>query len=132
MALARAQSGHVKIAGFSAEERRAVSEHVQLMRDLHHALVNDELFLHYQPKFRPRTGEIDSVEALIRWNHPEHGLVPPDQFIGLAEETGAIAEVTRWVMQRAIADHQALTADNLARPIYVNLSGRARLSAVSA
>ena len=124
MALARAQSGHVKIAGFSIEERQAVAERVQLMRDLHRALVNDELFLHYQPKFRPRTGEIDSVEALIRWNHPELGLVPPDRFIGLAEETGAIAEVTRWVMQRAIADHQALAADNLARPIYVNLSGR--------
>ena len=124
MALARALSGHVKIAGFSAEERQTVAEHVQLMRDLHRALSGDELFLHYQPKFRPRTGEIDSVEALIRWNHPERGLVAPDQFIGLAEETGAIAEVTRWVMQRAIADHKALAAENLARPVYVNLSGR--------
>ena len=124
MALARAQSGHVKIAGFSEEERQAVAQRIQLMRDLHRALQGDELSLHYQPKFRPRTGEIDSVEALIRWNHPEHGQVPPDRFIGLAEETGAIAEVTRWVMQRAIADHGALAAENLARPIYVNLSGR--------
>ncbi len=124
MALARAHSGHVKIAGFSAEERQVVAAHVQLMRDLHRALSGDELFLHYQPKFRPRTGEIDSVEALIRWNHPEHGLVPPDRFIGLAEETGAIAEVTRWVMHRAIADYKALAAEDLAKPVYVNLSGR--------
>ena len=124
MALARAQSGHVKIAGFSAEERRTVAEHVQLMRDLHRALTGDELFLHYQPKFRPRTGGIDSIEALIRWNHPERGLVPPDQFIGLAEETGAIADVTRWVMQKAIADYRVLAAQGLAVPIYVNLSGR--------
>ena len=124
MALSRAQSGHVKIAGFSAEERRTVAEHVQLMRDLHRALTGDELFLHYQPKFRPRTGGIDSIEALIRWNHPERGLVPPDQFIGLAEETGAIADVTRWVMQKAIADYRVLAAQGLAVPIYVNLSGR--------
>ena len=124
MALARAQSGHVKIAGFSAEERRAVSDRVQLMRDLHRALASDQIYLHYQPKFRPRTGEIDSVEALIRWNHPEHGPVPPDRFIGLAEETGAIAEVTRWVMQKAIADQEALTEGGHPLPVYVNLSGR--------
>ena len=124
MALARAQSGHAKIAGFSAEERRAVAERVQLMRDLHRALAGDELYVHYQPKFRPRTGEIDSVEALIRWNHPEHGMVPPDRFISLAEETGAIAEVTRWVMQKAIADQKTLTEDGHPVPIYVNLSGR--------
>ena len=124
MALARAQSGHAKIAGFSAEERRAVTERVQLMRDLHRALAGDELYLHYQPKFRPRTGQIDSVEALIRWNHPELGLVPPDRFIGLAEETGAIAEVTRWVMQQAIADQAILTDDGHPVPVYVNLSGR--------
>lgn len=124
MALARAQSGHAKIAGFSIEERKAVAARVQLMRDLHRALAGDELFLHYQPKYRPRTGEIDSIEALIRWNHPVHGLVPPDRFIGLAEETGAIAEVTRWVVQKAIADHRLLAAEGHARPIYVNLSGR--------
>ena len=124
MALARAQSGHTKIAGFSAEERRAVAERVQLMRDLHRALEGDELYLYYQPKFRPRTGEIDSVEALIRWNHPEHGMVAPDRFIGLAEETGAIADVTRWVMQKAIADQRALTDEGHPLPVYVNLSGR--------
>jgi EAL domain-containing protein (putative c-di-GMP-specific phosphodiesterase class I) len=124
MALARAQSGHAKIAGFSAEERRAVADRLQLMRDLHRALAGDELYLHYQPKFRPRTGEIDSVEALIRWTHPQHGQVPPDRFIGLAEETGAIAELTRWVMQRAIADQKTLTDDGWPLPVYVNLSGR--------
>ncbi len=50
--------------------------------------------------------------------------MPPDRFIGLAEETGAIAEVTRWVMHRAIADYKALAAEDLAKPVYVNLSGR--------
>ena len=124
MALARAQSGHAKIAGFSIEERSAVAARVQLMRDLHRALAGDELFLAYQPKFRPRTGQIDSVEALIRWPHPEHGLVPPDRFIGLAEETGAIAEVTRWVVQRAIADQGRLAALGHPLSVYVNLSGR--------
>jgi EAL domain-containing protein (putative c-di-GMP-specific phosphodiesterase class I)/GGDEF domain-containing protein len=124
MALARAQSGHAKIAVYSAEERRAAAARVQLMRDLHRALAEDELFLAYQPKYRPRTGGIDSVEALIRWNHPEHGLVPPDSFIRLAEETGAIAELTRWVVQRAIADRTRLAAAGHPLPVYVNLSGR--------
>ena len=124
MALARAQSGHAKIAGYSVEERRAAAARVQLMRDLHRALAGDELFLAYQPKFRCRTDGIDSVEALIRWNHPEHGLVPPDRFIGLAEETGAITELTRWVVQRAIVDQQALAARGHPLPVYVNLSGR--------
>ena len=124
MALARAQSGHAKIAGFSMEERRDVAARLQLMRDLHRALAGDELFLHYQPKYRPRTGGIDSVEALIRWRHPEHGLVPPDRFIGLAEETGAIVEITRWVVQKAIADQARLAALGYPLSVYVNLSGR--------
>ena len=124
MALARAQSGHAKIAGYSVEERRAAAARLQLMRDLHRALAGDELFLAYQPKYRCRTDGIDSVEALIRWNHPEHGLVPPDRFIGLAEETGAITELTRWVVQRAIVDQQRLAAKGHPLPVYVNLSGR--------
>ena len=124
MALARAQSRHAKIGGFSAEERRAVAGRLQLMRDLHRALAGDELSLHYQPKFRPRTGQVDSVEALIRWKHPEHGMVPPDRFIGLAEETGAIADLTRWVTQKAIADQKTLSAEGQPLPVYVNLSGR--------
>jgi EAL domain-containing protein (putative c-di-GMP-specific phosphodiesterase class I)/GGDEF domain-containing protein len=124
MALARAQSGHAKIAGYSAEERRAAAARVQLMRDLHRALAGDELYLAYQPKFRPRTGQIDSVEALIRWNHPEHGLVTPDRFIRLAEETGAITELTRWVVQRTIVDHRHLAKIGQDLPVYVNLSGR--------
>ena len=69
-------------------------------------------------------GEIDSVEALIRWKHPDRGIVPPDHFIGLAEETGAIADVTRWVVQKAVADHKLMSAAGQAVPIYVNLSGR--------
>jgi EAL domain-containing protein (putative c-di-GMP-specific phosphodiesterase class I)/GGDEF domain-containing protein len=124
MALARAQSGHAKIAGFSMEERRDVTARLQLMRDLHRALADDELFLHYQPKFRPRIGAIDSVEALIRWRHPEHGMVPPDRFIGLAEETGAIAEITRWVVQRAAEDQARLAAGGHPLPVFVNMSGR--------
>ena len=124
MALARAQSGHAKIACYSVEERRAAAARVQLMRDLHRAQAGDELYLAYQPKFRPRTGGIDSVEALIRWNHPEHGPVPPDRFIPLAEETGAIAELTRWVVQRAIADQRRLADGGHHLPVYVNLSGR--------
>jgi EAL domain-containing protein (putative c-di-GMP-specific phosphodiesterase class I) len=124
MALARAQSGHAKIAGYSAEERNAASARVQLMRDLHRALAGDELFLAYQPKYRCRTGEIDSVEALIRWNHPELGPVPPDRFIRPAEETGAIAEVTRWVVQQAVEDQARLEGAGHPLPVYVNLSGR--------
>ena len=63
----------------------------------------DELVLHYQPTFDLRTGRIESVEALVRWQHPVRGLLLPGEFIGHAESTGAINGIGRWALETALA-----------------------------
>ncbi len=73
-----------------------------LMGELRQAIHSDELILHYQPKITSKTGNIHSVEALVRWNHPTHGIMPPSEFIPLAERTGLIEELTLWVLKSAL------------------------------
>lgn len=124
IALAQAQAGHVKVVFFCEEDRAAALARLSLLGDLRTAIARDELFLSYQPKYRCRTGGIDVAEALIRWKHPERGLVPPDEFIRLAEETGLITDLTKWVLTRAIADQARLLAGGHEIALYVNVSGR--------
>ncbi len=79
----------------------AVQRRMELERDLRHALPNHELFLVYQPTFNLRDMRPTGVEALIRWKHPTRGIVGPNDFIPLLEETGLIIEVGRWVLEQA-------------------------------
>ena len=79
-------------------ERRAIESGLRL------ALTEDQLELHYQPLVDAKTGSITSAEALVRWNHPERGLVPPSDFISIAEETGLIVPLGDWVMRAACAE----------------------------
>ncbi len=76
-----------------------------LENQLRQAIENKEFVLHYQPKVNLLSGEITSVEALIRWNDPHTGLVPPDKFIPILEETGMIYDVGSWALRQAVSDY---------------------------
>lgn len=98
---------------------------LELDKDLSQALANDEFVLYFQPQVELESAEIHSVEALIRWQHPRRGLLPPVEFIPLAEESGRITEIGRWVVMaacRQLARWQGTDFEHLR--IAVNLSGR--------
>ncbi len=98
---------------------------LELDKDLSQALANNEFVLFYQPQLNLNTGEIQSVEALIRWRHPRRGLLPPVEFIPLAEESGRITDIGRWVVMaacRQLAAWKGTPQEGLR--IAVNLSGR--------
>jgi len=82
-----------------------VAGRLTLENQLRQALDREEFVLHYQPKVSLATGKVTGVEALIRWNDPATGLIPPMRFIPVLEETGLIHEVGRWAVQKAIVDH---------------------------
>ncbi len=90
--------------------------------ELHAATERDEWVLHYQPKVDLQTGALVGAEALVRWNHPSHGLLYPDGFIGAAEECGAIDAVTDWVMRQAMGQLARWTAVGLPIRVAINLS----------
>ena len=86
------------------------------------AVAGGELVLHYQPKVELATGAVVGLEALVRWQHPERGLVFPDDFIPLAERTGVIADLTTFVLEEAVAQHARWLSTGLDLPVAVNLS----------
>lgn len=122
-ALARARAEHRQVAEFDEAARAQRSDELALMRDLRAALDTDAVHLCYQPKLDARTGAIIAAEALIRWRHPERGMVPPDVFIGLAEQTGEIRHITERVLRRAISDQALMRAAGVEVDVAVNVSG---------
>jgi len=100
-------------------------ERVRIEGALRNALERDEFVLHYQPQVDMKTGQIVGMEALIRWNHPELGMVPPGRFVGVAEETGLIVPIGAWVMRTACAQNKAWQDAGYPRlRVAVNLSAR--------
>ena len=104
-ALYKAKSSGDRYLFFTEEMTARVAERLSLESRLRDALDNNEFVLHYQPKVNLFSGQLTSAEALIRWNDPKTGLVPPMQFIPILEETGLIHEVGRWALRKAIEDH---------------------------
>ncbi len=91
-------------------------------RDLRQAILEDQLFVVYQPKIDMRSDRITGVEALTRWRHPVHGLIMPDEFIPLAERTGVIVPLTLWVLSQSIAQWRRWHDEGINLSIAVNLS----------
>ena len=126
-ALAKARASHAKVACFTEEDGRARQRRLALMRDLRTAVGKSELFVVYQPKLRVRTGVIDAVEALVRWRHPERGMVSPDDFISLAEEGEEIRPITEFVITEAVKDRETLSSAGM--PLFINVNISAQLLA---
>lgn len=109
---------------YSAEQDQHTPRRLLLMTELRKAIEQDQLFLQYQPKIQLQTGRTVGAEALVRWQHPDYGLIPPDQFIGLAEKTELIKPLTRWVLEKVQHEFTALWNDGVKMPVSVNLSTR--------
>jgi len=129
IAMARAKEGHANpdhsVAFYSFDMNKGMHERMRIESGLRHALGHGELLLYYQPKFEIGTDRIVGAEALVRWVHPERGLVPPSDFIPLAETTGLIVQVGEWVLEQACA--QAAVWQRSGMPplrLAVNVSAR--------
>ncbi|MEN4922369.1 cyclic di-GMP phosphodiesterase [Achromobacter spanius] len=109
---------------FQHEMDRRNADYVWLDTNLRKALAENHLMLYYQPKLAGRTGEVDGVEALVRWRSPERGMVGPDTFIPYAEESGLISPLGVWVMREAARQAAAWKRDGLNIRIAINMSAR--------
>jgi diguanylate cyclase (GGDEF)-like protein/PAS domain S-box-containing protein len=109
---------------YSPEHDPHDPEHLALLGELRRAVEGDELALHYQPKVDLRSKTVVGAEALLRWPHPKRGMVPPGKFIPLAEHTGLMRPLTRWVLDRAIREAHAWERGGQPLPVAVNVSAR--------
>ncbi|HWM10658.1 MAG TPA: EAL domain-containing protein [Solirubrobacteraceae bacterium] len=122
VAMYEAKRGRHGVATYSAERDPYSADRLGLLAELRRAIEHDELVLHYQPKISLRTGELTGVEALVRWQHPTRGLLAPDEFVPLAARTGAVADLTRWVVDHALAQHREWRDAGVDVPVAVNLA----------
>jgi diguanylate cyclase (GGDEF)-like protein len=109
---------------YSADRDSYSPERLALMAELHRSIDNQQLFLVYQPKVDLRTGRVIGLEALARWRHPAAGLIPPDQFIAMAERTGFIRPLTLWALNEALSQSRLWHQRAFNIPVGVNLSAR--------
>jgi diguanylate cyclase (GGDEF)-like protein len=121
IAMYTAKQTHAGFVLFDPKQDQHSPRRLALLGELRRALDQRQLLLHYQPKVAANDGRMLGVEALVRWQHPEHGLVPPDEFIPLAERTGLIVPLTHYVLDEALgqcrqwheADHELSVAVNV-------------------
>ncbi|HET6718407.1 MAG TPA: EAL domain-containing protein, partial [Rhodocyclaceae bacterium] len=124
MSSARSMGGNL-FRFYAAEMNERVSALFAMESELRRALAQDELRVYFQPRVNLASGEICGAEALVRWQHPERGLVPPADFIPLAEDTGLILPLGAWVIKRVCRQQRAwLDAGLPVSPVAVNLSAR--------
>jgi predicted signal transduction protein with EAL and GGDEF domain len=116
--------GRAQSRRYAAEDRAAADDDARLAADLPGAVTRGELRVHYQPIVELPSGAIKGVEALVRWQHPERGLLAPGRFIPIAERTGGIVEIGTWVLETACRALKAWQVDKPNLSMAVNLSGR--------
>ncbi|GAA4841151.1 bifunctional diguanylate cyclase/phosphodiesterase [Paenibacillus vulneris] len=109
---------------YSEEAGTAALRRMELEKDLRRALDHQQFFVEYQPKWNVMTNRPYGFEALLRWNHPRLGVIAPTEFIPIAEETGLIIPLTRWVLEEACEQCMRLQQKGLRQPLSVNLSIR--------
>jgi len=115
--------GRNRLAYYAPDLTREIEQRLELEHDLRHGLARDEFSIHYQPQFASSDGRLVAVEALLRWQHPQRGLVPPNEFIPIAEETGLIGQLGCWVTETACRQAMAWRASGFeAFRLAVNLS----------
>jgi diguanylate cyclase (GGDEF)-like protein len=124
MAMYRAKQARTGWALYDDALNQHTPERLALVSDLRRGLEHDELLLEYQPKIDLTDGRFCGVEALVRWRHPERGLMAPAEFVGLAEHTGLIRPLTTWVIKEALRQTQRWRAEGLEVRVAINLSVR--------
>ncbi|MCK5100829.1 MAG: EAL domain-containing protein, partial [Desulfobacteraceae bacterium] len=121
-ALYAAKQSNKKYTIYSNKLDKNSPHRLTLMGELRQAIENDELVLHFQPKINLHTSSISGVETLVRWQHPKHGFMPPDEFIPMAERTGLIKLLSIWVLNHALSQAEKWHSQNLKLSIAINLS----------
>ncbi len=123
-AMYQGKRGAADIVVYAGEAAAHPTQWLVVQAELRHALDRDELFLVYQPKIRLADGAVSGVEALVRWQHPQRGVLPPSEFLPAAELSGLIEPLTAWVLRRALTDQADWTAAGRNWPVSVNISAR--------
>jgi diguanylate cyclase (GGDEF)-like protein len=129
LAMYKAKETHIGHAFYSEELDHGHPSKLSMVGELRRAIEGEELVLHYQPKAAIGTGAVSHVEALVRWQRPEHGMVPPNEFIPLAEHTGLIKQLSAYVLDAALRQLRAWLDAGLDLGVAVNLSARNLLEA---
>jgi diguanylate cyclase (GGDEF)-like protein/PAS domain S-box-containing protein len=124
VAMYQAKRSGTGIGLYSVADDQYRPEHLALLGELRTAIDHGQLVLHYQPKLDLRNGELVGVEALVRWQHPKRGFLPPGEFIPLAEDTGLIYPLSRWVIETALEQQHVWRHEGIQVPVSVNVSRR--------
>ena len=124
IAMYMAKQSHDGYTVYSSERDETSPRRLALMGELRHAIDDNQLFPLYQPKINLQSGRAVGVETLVRWRHPNLGVIPPDQFIPLAEQTGLIKPLTIWVLTAALRQCRLWLEAGLEFSVAVNLSVR--------
>jgi len=122
VAMYQAKKKNCGIVEYTTSLDRCNTRRLTLMGELRKAIINNELVAYYQPKIDVKTGIINEVEALVRWKHKLHGLIPPDDFIPMAEQTGVIKQLTLWILHESLMQCAKWKSEGINLRVAVNVS----------